>query len=971
MKKLILNSFIILNTLGLSLSLQAGSEITDTLYPKQWGLINYGQTIFRSTGELTRDEVQGKKGIDINWTDLEKYDLPKEREIVVAVLDSGIDIDHPDLQGRIWRNKKYCPENGNEYPEKACYGYNFLKKSSLVLDDTGHGTHVAGIIAANTNGKGVVGLADKRIKIMPVKILSQDVKSFIYDNRVYTDIVADAVKFAVINNADVINLSLGWPKLIETKKIRVAIENAAKRNIPIIVAAGNNNKNIPTYPCSTNNVICVGSIGPDGKISEFSNYGGKIDILAPGEGIVSTYPTKGVESRILRIQGYELKKGTSQAAPFITGIVASLKMLNPEMSLGEVKARLFQSAHPVAMTKFAHKSSKFGLVNMKKALELTPKNFVTPIFKDILDIKYSYPEGTFSFNLPIESFLEKENVSIDLSIEEKGIKLEQGHFELKDLAYGKGQSIEVKGKILNFNQDNNFNFQVKIKTESGFESNVETALMMARVIKKENVIRYPISGTEAKELLIIKKKRKLVRIKRIGDRYHLKENPEFFRLISKKQTETETVVTFLRKNGNEFKSKELNLPKLSKIIAIFVNDSNRDGQLDYFIYGINSEKTQLIFDFVDEDLSPLFGDKSRWHFPISTFEGLPIKSGFESAFHWVAIDNSPVGPVLVPALYKGHKMPDADNTDDYLFRIPEDLVSPHLYYLRPALKDGKMNVELRVIDSYSFQENLMNQWSLDDRSEVFLEKPFYQTKNERLNGQLRTLVSSGEEFLKSYFYLSIDSLEKQKTEILPYSNTFLSGNTPYPIFNLDGEQKTVSEQALMVALLDRQNFRAHFLSQKSFKGKSLEMGSKAWSDPIFNFITAHEQNDEISLFFESRYFVHAFDKEGKGSILPINRDSTFPGVDFSESLEPLALTFDGKKTSGVFINSVLIFGDRLYSMVKNDEGLIRPIAASISIPENCGDMDPMAWGEERQDSYMFLCENEEKKIEIWQFPLVF
>ena len=150
--------------------------------------------------------------------------IDESKQVVVAVIDSGLDVNHPDLEGRVWQNP-ICEElSEEERSKKPCQGRNFLAKSEEkigdVSDDTGHGTHVSGIIAANMNGTGAVGVTKKNVKIMPLKVLSKETTNFVYNNRLITDIVADAMAFAVQNKADVINLSMGWPKLIETPRMK-------------------------------------------------------------------------------------------------------------------------------------------------------------------------------------------------------------------------------------------------------------------------------------------------------------------------------------------------------------------------------------------------------------------------------------------------------------------------------------------------------------------------------------------------------------------------------------------------------------------------------------------------------------------------------------------------------------------------------------------------------------------------------
>ena len=375
---------IILTSLFIRLFISTAlSQVNDPLYVKQWALENKGQIILKNISELERIQLHGVPGVDINWVDTKDIQTSKS-ELIVAVLDSGLDINHPDLQGRVWYDHKLC-DNIPNAQFKACNGFNFLDYNNNLIDDIGHGTHVAGIIAANRNSLGIAGAADPRIKIMPLKVMNSQVKGFVYEGKVFTDVIADAMIFAIKNGAEVINLSLGWPKLIDLEKVKAAFDLAEKNNVIVIAASGNNNKDLPTFPCSYENVICVGAIDNRGDLTDFTNFGSKVDITAPGESIVSTYPSK-LESRVLRIKNYESKRGSSQAAPYVAAAVANLKLLHPGLTNNQVRNLLFRSSKKNLNEK-NNRFVKFGMLDMKQLLDLASTEekdaFIIPLIKSL------------------------------------------------------------------------------------------------------------------------------------------------------------------------------------------------------------------------------------------------------------------------------------------------------------------------------------------------------------------------------------------------------------------------------------------------------------------------------------------------------------------------------------------------------------------------------------------------------------
>ncbi|MEH7442102.1 S8 family peptidase [Bacillus sp. JJ1122] len=220
-------------------------------------------------------------------------------EIKVAIVDTGVDLDHPELKNRLVK------------------GYNVLNENNEPDDDNGHGTHVAGIIASETNNnEGVAGLTWFN-KIMPVKAMGAKGYGTTFD-------IARGIVWAVDNGADVINLSLG--NYQPSQVLEEAVRYAYSKNVVMVSAAGNDGSNQPTYPSAYPEVLSVAAVDYDGKRASFSNYGEYIDISAPGVYIPSTYFNK----------QYASLSGTSMAAPHVAGLAALIKSANPELTNTQV-----------------------------------------------------------------------------------------------------------------------------------------------------------------------------------------------------------------------------------------------------------------------------------------------------------------------------------------------------------------------------------------------------------------------------------------------------------------------------------------------------------------------------------------------------------------------------------------------------------------------------------------------------------
>ncbi|WP_150266334.1 S8 family peptidase [Paenibacillus tepidiphilus] len=230
------------------------------------------------------------------------------QEVSVAVVDTGVQASHPDLQGQLLT------------------GYNAIAGGgSTPDDDVGHGTHVAGIIGALTNNsEGVAGISWYN-KILPVKALDNSGAGTTYS-------VAEGIIWAADQGAKVINLSLG--NYAESQFLHDAIKYAYDRDVVIVAASGNDNTERPGYPAAYDEVLAVAATGQNGERASFSNYGDYIDVAAPGESIASTYPDN----------QYAALSGTSMASPHVAALAGLVRSLNPELTNKEVMELMTSNA---------------------------------------------------------------------------------------------------------------------------------------------------------------------------------------------------------------------------------------------------------------------------------------------------------------------------------------------------------------------------------------------------------------------------------------------------------------------------------------------------------------------------------------------------------------------------------------------------------------------------------------------------
>ena len=255
--------------------------------------------------------------------------------VVVAVLDSGVQFDHPDLAANLWSNPGEIAGNGvdddrNGYVDDI-HGANIIAPGASAADDEGHGTHVAGIIAAPAgNGAGGSGIAPGA-QIMAVKVLNASRAG-------NSTLLARGIRYAVDEGAQILNISINGDGT--SPDLDDALRYASDKGATVVTSAGNNSRDLdlqPSYPASSTlpAVLTVTATEPSGGLLGIANRGLRsVDLAAPGAQILST----------ARGSGYEHRQGTSMAAPFVAGSLALLAAARPDLPQSALRSALLESA---------------------------------------------------------------------------------------------------------------------------------------------------------------------------------------------------------------------------------------------------------------------------------------------------------------------------------------------------------------------------------------------------------------------------------------------------------------------------------------------------------------------------------------------------------------------------------------------------------------------------------------------------
>ena len=299
-------------------------------------------------------------------------------DVVIAVLDTGVDYNHADLRGNIWINEiertglPGVDDDHNGYVDDV-RGYNFVAASSDLLDDHGHGTACAGLVAAvGNNGTDIAGVC-WAARIMPVKILTSAGDGTAAD-------AVPAIYYAVDNGADIISGS--WGGAETSNALQDAIAYALDQGVIVVAAAGNTGSDTPYYPAAYPEVISVAATESNDHRWPSSNYGDWVDIAAPGREIISLQAT--LPGQTPREAFNVGRSGTSMAAPHVTGACALLLAANPFLRSDELQRILTTTGDAIAPGTCSS-NSRLNLYNALRAV-------IAPAGAIRMDRAY-YPEG--------------------------------------------------------------------------------------------------------------------------------------------------------------------------------------------------------------------------------------------------------------------------------------------------------------------------------------------------------------------------------------------------------------------------------------------------------------------------------------------------------------------------------------------------------------------------------------------------
>lgn len=941
-----------------------GQSLNDSYYNYQWHLESRQHILHKQKYGLGKyiESQSINEQASIQWSDVKtEFEQSFKRKSIIAVLDSGVDIRHPDLATHIYKNKPECryvesldlylPEttftediDNNGYAGD-CAGWNFAVLSrpkkdqtqagnNQVYDDTGHGTHISGIIAAVENSIGIVGMS-QNIEILPIKVLKQiqsERESRIISYEGLSHWVAQGILYAIEKNVDVINLSLGWPERVQNELVNLAIERAHNAGIILIAGSGNDSHNASIYPCAHPYVICVGSSGIDGQMSEFSNYGPHVDLLAPGEYILSLLPQK-VDSldfnKIILFSDDLLAymSGSSQSAPIISAVAAMLKTQNKNFN--EIKNLLISSSGPSLKTISGKFSLKKLICLIKNENCLTQKqNIVLSTSKDKAQLKDN------------KLFLNFKNLG--------------NNSEILNLAvYDENNNLIQKiNKTLKANEDKlisiDLNFKHKV-SEADFKIHYNDF--------KINITAKYENEAEAEDYKILNFKNTPSNIlSEWKNEAYDKRNSSY--LYSAKSMETGFATDYYFTKSIDYENKEITISlfKIQKNEVIFVNsitlnnttnllsvsslDLDFNGSQDFFV------RTQSYDDKLDRPFEIIFylnQDLTQIAPPFSIYAEQAIAT-MPSDFKFLKFNN-----LKYPFIFKNglvsKKSVSALNYDDL---ISDSLMkTQRIYSFLPSNADPQRLEEHSFTNTQWFRELSENLYSTVFPNQ---KKPMYyqaellllldSTDLNNISFITRLYNQKKAPHLEQYLFKTTVNILDHKThsEALDIDALIL-GNKFLPFINLNSNK---TKDFTLSAVFNDKREHLRLLHKIDDKWITQDLYAKGFDNRFISYHASYKNDEFIFLYFEtaSDLVIQKYNLNDLKNPLDVFKRTKvksdfLPPFTLEELYLPIIVDINGQKVPALYNDQTQLFSGRIQILKPTEGKLAADTNMSYQVSEEC------------------------------------
>jgi cell wall-associated protease len=906
---------------------QAPTQPNDRFFSRQWNLHNNGTQDVNIVVDNSHTITQGgTAGVDIGWLEArDDMNLRAKASVLVAVIDTGVDLKHPDLVGRL-----------------SFDGWDFVNNLPLTGDLLGHGTRMAGLIAANANNKiGIAGIAPSTVKILPLKIdpdctdatPDQCWVDSMYNGKALADYVADAVRYAVAHHADIISLSEVWPGFVNTDNATKAFQEAIKAGVIITASAGNDHKIHTPYPCAFDGVICVGSVSNNGEMSLYSEKGGLVDILAPGDDIISTIPTA-LKSEQLEETGYDLASGTSESSPQVAAVAAAIKSVYPGISPEEVKGRIFSSAVPLVK----NQNSLYGIVNLKKALAQTTQTAFWPSFRSLGTILINEKDLSVQGNLSVQVLSAKvTNGLAQISINGKAA----GQIKIVSAANGT-ISIPWNYKFDSLDDAGDLFFKVSLTDDSNLTKVFKFKTLASRKMKEISANKtYTAPGTQSSEWIMKNPFTHYIpNLKKVDNIFAPMSAPIYFRQSA---VDNNGSAVQLFDTSGALPPMTITVPGIQQLREIVAADILGDGRRDLVAIGVDGNNQYLEFYFLNPQGQPLgtvsesvwrvpLDSNSLWKLSAKDENYLGVLTDYTGAASWISLKSR-----LVPAFFTTGRLPKKDNFNGTTSRAAD--IDNHLYYLSPLESTSTSmptQLEVRALDNANFRRPY---------TEFRLVNVVRPSQGNSFQGHVRILAQLGHDFGSPIKILDVPSFEKPS--LLSSDWDPLSANSSLNGV-LSSKGSVTGSSYFNIYSGGAHGSIAWSKDDGTFQGRT-EFSYSAFLSPIRGLFGAFSLPTGNYFFVESSFDLVGYSLTNGATgpqtmqKISIERDSTLSDSEFNALFRPVTVGTTAHPMPGIYGDYTWIQGDQISVMVwdTNKNKLIRPLRYSLQVPAGCTETNPV------------------------------
>ena len=912
-------------------------------YPYQWALENTGQYLIEHPSFDSPVSIKGKSGFDFDFKFLKDNVFPLlKKEVLVAVVDSGIDLTHPDLNSRVYESPDQCgipltePSDNKPFPND-CRGYNFVAphytKQGLVTDYYGHGTHTSGIIAANDDdGIGVSGISPVA-KILPAKVYlsEQDLEGFEEDtvNNVSTlsVYVAQAIYYSIIREAKIINLSLGWPPVLNIPVMKELMEIADDNDIIVVASSGNDSSFSQVKPCAYKSVVCVGAMGIQGEYASWSNYGAHIDFAAPGTAILSTFPNN--KSKRFPVQLWEYMDGSSQSGPYIAGLFSILKSLYPNASKDELYERMYRSS--VSGYPYSLSLKPDVKLFLKEMNELPPR-----VYFDLKENNRIFfnKEARGDLRLSYEIF------GGDVSSSELKISLSD-------------PGVEIIGRTCKLNgRRKDCVFQLRANFENASQVlKIELQVVQGDLQEKALAIFHMGRNLDEDFSFDLGQKRNDGFVS--PENYHgiqsmmgISPGPFYFGVAKKDDFRRLEVVNFEKDGKLEF---SLDIDEKQEVSAVYLGDFNYDSERDFLI--VLSARVGDDYDtgreylYLKRDGSRLFPEygKMKLYDPRIGIDSLNINS-----LSWMKYPISKKRSIAMPAFWANRKY-FTDHSLNPIYGSP--VMHPFGFYtLEPKQCESKICLKPRLLDNNLFY--FKNQKLQKDMSEtLWINSIVPLNPEERESDYVAAIFLSG--YGAFYDVIEVRFFNDGSFERINFQGkTQIAGQSLNKFWdrNLGANNKNLisfdsKKNRLRYSLLDRTTHKIkkyyfnnqidspYFESRIAFRGRdNLDYA-------------VHKNRDSLNIVkLETQEIIDTH---------PLLRNTVIPKLLLRQSVIPLAL--GARKEIYLFVEESSIEAEQIHLVKIDESGFTAKLKWKMFKPANCSPRQFLVTEDRLRLALMFYC----------------